>query len=88
MRDNPECAKQEFDAKFNADDKGLNVNLTYDLNEDVAALKQLQQRQLSLEVAILREQGVNSHVEMAAAFTRAGFEAIDVHMSDLQDATC
>ena len=84
MRDNPECAKQEFDAKFNADDKGLNVNLTYDLNEDVAA-KAIASASAKPRVAILREQGVNSHVEMAAAFTRAGFEAIDVHMSDLQD---
>jgi phosphoribosylformylglycinamidine synthase len=84
MRDNPECAKQEFDAKFNADDKGLNVNLTYDLNEDVAAPAIASGAKP--RVAILREQGVNSHVEMAAAFTRAGFEAIDVHMSDLQDA--
>jgi phosphoribosylformylglycinamidine synthase len=83
MRDNPECAKQEFDAKFNADDKGLNVKLSFDLNDDVAAPFIAQGDKP--RVAILREQGVNSHVEMAAAFTRAGFDAIDVHMSDLQD---
>ncbi len=84
LRDNPECAKQEFDAKFNADDKGLNVALSFDINEDIAA--DLIAKGERPRVAILREQGVNSHVEMAAAFTRAGFEAIDVHMSDLQDA--
>ena len=84
LRDNPECAKQEFDAKFNADDKGLNVALSFDINEDIVA--DLIAKGQRPRVAILREQGVNSHVEMAAAFTRAGFEAIDVHMSDLQDA--
>ncbi|NVK25816.1 MAG: phosphoribosylformylglycinamidine synthase, partial [Gammaproteobacteria bacterium] len=87
MRDNPECAKQEFDAKFDADDKGLNVDLSFDLNEDVAApfIAKDASTGIRPKVAILREQGVNSHIEMAAAFNRAGFDAIDVHMSDLQD---
>ena len=88
MRDNPECAKQEFDAKFDTQDKGLSVSLSYDINEDIAApliANAASQGVNRPRVAILREQGVNSHVEMAAAFTRAGFEAIDVHMSDLQD---
>lgn len=82
LRDNPECADQEFAAKKNPDDKGFSVSLTYDLNEDIAApyiAKGVRPR-----IAILREQGVNSHYEMAAAFDRAGFDAIDVHMSDLQ----
>lgn len=83
MRDNPECAKQEHDAKFDANDKGLNVELSFDINEDVAA--PFIAKGDKPRVAILREQGVNSHVEMAAAFTRAGFDAIDVHMSDLQE---
>jgi phosphoribosylformylglycinamidine synthase len=81
MRDNPECAKQEFAAKSDQQDPGLNVKLSFDLNEDVAApyiLKGVKPR-----IAVLREQGVNSHVEMAAAFNRAGFTAVDVHMSDI-----
>lgn len=88
MRDNPECAQQEHDAKFDVNDKGLNVELTYDINEDVAAplIAKSASTGVKPRVAILREQGVNSHVEMAAAFNRAGFEAIDVHMSDLQEA--
>ncbi|MBQ1782823.1 MAG: phosphoribosylformylglycinamidine synthase [Gammaproteobacteria bacterium] len=81
LRDNPECARQEFAAKADAQDPGLNVKLSFDLNDDIAApfiAKGARPR-----VAILREQGVNSQVEMAAAFTRAGFAAIDVHMSDI-----
>jgi len=81
LRDNPDCAKQEFDAKSDQQDPGLNVKLSFDLNEDVAApyiLKGVKPR-----IAVLREQGVNSHVEMAAAFNRAGFTAVDVHMSDI-----
>jgi len=81
LRDNPDCAKQEFDAKSDQQDPGLNVQLSFDLNEDVAApyiLKGVKPR-----IAVLREQGVNSHVEMAAAFNRAGFTAVDVHMSDI-----
>ncbi|WP_372760165.1 phosphoribosylformylglycinamidine synthase [Pseudoalteromonas sp.] len=80
-RDNPECAKQEFDAKFDAKDPGLNVKLNFDLNEDVAA--PYIATGAKPQMAILREQGVNSHLEMAAAFNRAGFAAIDVHMSDI-----
>ncbi|MBG9997086.1 phosphoribosylformylglycinamidine synthase [Pseudoalteromonas sp. NZS127_1] len=80
-RDNPECAKQEFDAKFDAKDPGLNVKLNFDLNEDIAA--PYIATGAKPQMAILREQGVNSHLEMAAAFNRAGFAAIDVHMSDI-----
>lgn len=84
LRDNPACADQEFEAKKNAEDKGFSAHLTYDINEDIAApyiAKGAKPR-----IAVLREQGVNSHVEMAAAFDRAGFEAVDVHMSDLHAA--
>ncbi|MEQ3515182.1 phosphoribosylformylglycinamidine synthase [Pseudoalteromonas sp. BZB3] len=81
LRDNPECAKQEFDAKFDEKDPGLNVKLSFDLNEDVAA--PYIATGAKPKMAILREQGVNSHVEMAAAFNRAGFAAVDVHMSDI-----
>lgn len=81
LRDNPECADQEFAAKKNPADKGLSAFLTYDVNEDIAA--PFINRGAKPTIAILREQGVNSHYEMAAAFDRAGFNAIDVHMSDL-----
>ncbi|WAJ71520.1 phosphoribosylformylglycinamidine synthase [Catenovulum adriaticum] len=81
LRDNPECAQQEFDAKADAADPGMQPTLTFDLNEDVAA--PYISKGIQPKMAILREQGVNSHVEMAAAFDRAGFEAHDVHMSDI-----
>jgi phosphoribosylformylglycinamidine synthase, single chain form len=81
LRDNPECADQEHEAKANDNDPGLNVKLSFDINDDVAA--PYIATGARPKVAVLREQGVNSHVEMAAAFHRAGFDAIDVHMSDL-----
>ncbi len=81
LRDNPVCADSEHDAKRNDADPGLNVKLSFDMNEDVAA--PYIATGARPRVAVLREQGVNSHVEMAAAFDRAGFEAVDVHMSDL-----
>jgi phosphoribosylformylglycinamidine synthase len=85
LRDNPECAQQEHDVKFDTEDPGLGAELTFDINEDIVA-KLIAQDALkgsNPKIAILREQGVNSHVEMAAAFDRAGFVAIDVHMSDI-----
>lgn len=81
LRDNPECADEEHQAKANDTDPGLNVKLSFDINEDIAA--PYIATGARPKVAVLREQGVNSHVEMAAAFYRAGFDAIDVHMSDL-----
>jgi len=81
MRDNPECAQQEFDRILDAQDPGLSVALTYDLNADIAALYIATGERPRM--AILREQGVNGQVEMAAAFDRAGFETVDVHMSDI-----
>ncbi|WP_394129131.1 phosphoribosylformylglycinamidine synthase [Shewanella maritima] len=81
MRDNPECAQQEFDAKKVADAPGIKVKLGFDPSEDVAA--PYIAKGAAPKMAILREQGVNSHIEMAAAFDRAGFESRDVHMSDI-----
>lgn len=81
LRDNPECAKQEHEAKADNQNPGLHSQLSFDVNEDVSA--PYIKKGSKPKVAILREQGVNSHVEMAAAFNRAGFDAIDVHMSDL-----
>ncbi|MFA0697797.1 phosphoribosylformylglycinamidine synthase subunit PurQ, partial [Vibrio sp. 10N.222.49.C9] len=60
---------------------GLNVDLTFDVREDVAA--PYIATGVKPKMAILREQGVNSHVEMAAAFDRAGFDSVDIHMSDI-----
>ncbi len=79
LRDNPACAQQEFDRILDAQDAGLHAKLTYDVNEKTAPAL-LKSRP---KIAILREQGVNGHVEMAAAFDRAGFAAVDVHMSDV-----
>ncbi|NOH98039.1 phosphoribosylformylglycinamidine synthase [Vibrio sp. 99-70-13A1] len=81
LRDNPVCADQEHEAKKDNSDPGLNVSLSFDVNEDIAA--PYINKGAKPKMAILREQGVNSHVEMAAAFDRAGFEATDIHMSDI-----
>ncbi|MBO6258334.1 MAG: phosphoribosylformylglycinamidine synthase [Succinivibrio sp.] len=81
MRDNPVCAEQEFKAKNESGDRGLFVELTYDPKEDIAA--PYIARGISPKIAVLREQGVNSQSEMAAAFNRAGFCCVDVHMSDI-----
>lgn len=80
LRDNPECAAQEFQT-IPADDPGLTAKLTFDPADDIAA--PYINLGVSPKVAILREQGVNGQIEMAAAFTRAGFRAVDVHMSDI-----
>ncbi|WP_223064496.1 phosphoribosylformylglycinamidine synthase [Frischella japonica] len=81
LRDNPECADDEHFAKQREEDPGLNVKLTFDIHEDIAAPYIV--KGIKPKIAILREQGVNSHVEMAAAFYRVGFAAFDVHMTDL-----
>lgn len=80
LRDNPECAQQEF-ATITQADPGLSAKLSYDINADIAA--PFINTGVRPSIAILREQGVNSQVEMGAAFDRAGFNAVDVHMSDL-----
>ncbi len=82
LRDNPACADQEYEALRDARDPGLNVRLRFDPAEDVAA-PYVKRASARPRVAILREQGVNGEVEMAAAFDRAGFTAVDVHMSDI-----
>ena len=82
LRDNPACADQEFAALKDAGNPGLSATLAFDPADDVAA-PYVKRAQARPRVAILREQGVNGEVEMAAAFARAGFTAIDVHMSDL-----
>ncbi|MCO4747982.1 MAG: phosphoribosylformylglycinamidine synthase [Proteobacteria bacterium] len=78
LRDQEDCAQSEYDRILDTNDPGISPVLTFEPSDDVA-------RELSgrPRVAILREQGVNGQIEMAAAFDRAGFEAIDVHMSDL-----
>lgn len=81
LRDNPECADEEFKLKHDASEPGLTVELKFDPSQDVAAPFIL--KGVAPKMAILREQGVNSHLEMAAAFDRAGFESRDVHMSDI-----
>jgi phosphoribosylformylglycinamidine synthase len=80
LRDNPDCAQEEYDALLD-EDPGLSVRLSYAVDDDIAA--PYIATGVRPRVAVLREQGVNGHVEMAAAFERAGFTAVDVHMSDL-----
>ncbi|MHB9796875.1 phosphoribosylformylglycinamidine synthase [Pseudomonas sp. MT3] len=81
LRDNADCADQEFDGLLEESNPGLSVKLNFDVNDDVAA--PYIKKGVRPQIAILREQGVNGQVEMAAAFDRAGFAAVDVHMSDI-----
>jgi phosphoribosylformylglycinamidine synthase len=81
LRDDPDCAREEYERMLDAGDPGLHAALTYDPRQDIAA--PYVARSGRPRMAILREQGVNGQVEMAAAFDRAGFTAIDVHMSDI-----
>jgi phosphoribosylformylglycinamidine synthase len=81
LRDNPVAAQQEYDRLLDRADPGLGARLTFSPDEDVAAPYVL--RGARPAVAILREQGVNGQVEMAAAFDRAGFACVDVHMSEV-----
>ncbi|SMB24517.1 phosphoribosylformyl-glycineamide synthetase [Sterolibacterium denitrificans] len=80
LRDDPACAQEEFDTLLDADDPGLSAELSF----SPVAPHVAESAKARPKIAILREQGVNGHVEMAAAFARAGFAAHDVHMSDLQ----
>jgi phosphoribosylformylglycinamidine synthase len=82
VRDNPDCAKQEFEALARSDDFGLVLKPNFDMAQDIAA--PYIQTGARPRVAILRDQGVNSQVEMAAAMTRAGFDCFDVHMTDIE----
>ncbi|MFI8736665.1 phosphoribosylformylglycinamidine synthase [Ectopseudomonas toyotomiensis] len=81
LRDNAQGADQEFDLLLEEDNPGLSIKLGFDVKQDIAA--PYIKKGVRPQVAILREQGVNGQVEMAAAFDRAGFSAIDVHMSDI-----
>ena len=83
LRDNPECAQQEYDRILDDTDPGLNAVLTFNSDEDIAAPYIV--TGVRPPVAILREQGVNGQLEMAAAFDRAGFHTVDVTMSDIVD---
>ena len=92
LRDNPICAREEYDNGLDERDPGLNFRVTYD-PEEVSSAEclvpsadgnvSLRTKHCAPRMAILREQGVNGHIEMAAAFALAGFESVDVHMSDL-----
>ena len=81
LRDDPQCAEEELAAMLDVGDPGLSQQLSFDPQQDIAA--PLIARGARPRVAVLREQGVNGQVEMAAVLDRAGFEAHDVHMSDL-----
>ena len=78
--DNPECAESE-NKEILKDSNGLKVTPTFDINESICA--PYLNHGKKPKIAILREQGINGHIEMAAAFTQAGFEATDVHMSQI-----
>jgi len=85
LRDNADCAKSEFDGLLDGRDPGLSAQPSFDVDEDIAApYRHVPQVNTARPaVAVLREQGVNGQLEMAWAFDRAGFEAVDVHMSDI-----
>ncbi len=80
LRDNPATAVEEFNRILDDNDPGLHAELTFDVNDDICRTLR---GTAGPRVAVLREQGVNSQYEMAATFIRAGFTAVDVHMSDL-----
>jgi len=81
LRDHPDCAEEEHAERCDPASPGLRVAVPFDPDEDIAA--PYASRGSRPRMAILREQGVNGQIEMAAAFDRAGFEAVDVHMSDI-----
>ena len=80
MRDNPDSADQEQAHRLDRDDAGITPKITFDIKQSARSAQRSATRP---SVAILREQGVNGEVEMAAAFTRAGFRAVDIHMTDI-----
>ncbi len=86
LRDNPDCADSEFDRVFDDDDNGLAPRVLFDPKVNIAAPMIAANINVGSrpKIAILREQGVNSHIETAHVFTTAGFDAYDVHMTDLQ----
>ena len=84
LRDNIDCAKEEFDLILDDENPGLNAKLSFDPQEKIISSPAILTG-AKPTVAVLREQGVNGQLEMAAAFSRAGFKAVDVHMSDLME---
>ena len=85
LRDNPVTAREEYDNGLDEHDPGLAYSLTYNPDEVPAAKKGRKASASKPRIAIMREQGVNGHIEMAAAFALAGFESVDVHMTDLME---
>jgi len=83
LRDNPKTAEEEYQGKLQDHPNGLALKLSFDPSSIMATASSASADSARPRIAILREQGVNGEIEMAAAFDRAGFEAIDVHMSDL-----
>lgn len=81
LRDNPACVQQEYDRILDDNDAGMQPYLTFDINDNISA--PYINKGIRPKMAVLREQGVNGQTEMAAAFDRAGFDSIDVHMSDI-----
>ena len=86
LRDNPECADEEYARITDLQDAGLSPYLSFDPDADIAA--PYINTGAAPKMAILREQGINGQVEMGAAFDRGGFEAVDVHMTDLLSGRC
>lgn len=88
LRDDVKCAEMAFDAMTEMDDPGFHqiTSLSFDPKENI--VQKIKRSDLRPRVAILREQGVNGHVEMAAAFDRAGFTAVDLHLNDLLTGEC
>ena len=82
LRDNPLAAEQEFSLQQQDDDPGITPKLTFSPAANIVSYQGTRPR-----IAILREQGVNGHVEMAAAFDRAGFQSVDVHMTEIIDGS-
>src|SRR5262249_27859974 len=83
MRDDAACADEEQAARVDSEDPGLSATAPFDIDADITAPLRARAGAARPRVAILREQGVNGQIEMAAAFDRAGFDAVDVHMTDL-----
>ncbi|HEY8520739.1 MAG TPA: phosphoribosylformylglycinamidine synthase [Gammaproteobacteria bacterium] len=83
LRDDPDCAREAFEAVLDDDDPGLTARVAFDFSREPAAAAPKARRATRPKVAVLREQGVNGQREMAATLDRAGFAAYDVHMTDL-----
>ena len=81
LRDNPECAKQEYESITNQNDPGIFVKIPFEIEKNTPSIN----KGIKPKMAILREQGINGQIEMAAAFDRVGFDCVDVHMQDLID---